>query len=239
MLSSAIQVVNYHDRAKTLPELIQAQMEDEGILDANDFATALKECSCHAHNRIFADMASQNTLKGLSHCTSEEWSTILSVINCHHSKEIVLCLLRNIPDAHLGNEHIEHVWYHHRSAVAIEMQQFLRQKRKMAKEIDEKLQKMLEDTKLSVVPQVKKENDLAAAEMQMEVKIPLINPGNVKECEITEDEKEQCCSCLTNKRQVLNLACGHRSLCLECAATFTKKACPLCQESVTSWLVSV
>jgi len=95
---------------------------------------------------------------------------------------------------------------------------------------------------------IKKEGECNVVHKQPDAKkqnqyVPVINNSKINESTKTNDDTQQCCICLDNRKNVLAQPCSHLCLCMKCVALnhdptrSSIQSCPLCQAVVTSWIV--
>jgi hypothetical protein len=69
--------------------------------------------------------------------------------------------------------------------------------------------------------------------------IPIENIPQIKSATPTSVEKDQCSICKDNAKNVMNPACCHVSMCMECVKSMCKPGtkCPMCRAPVAKWQV--
>lgn len=245
-----------HDRANLCMSLLPDRldyMDDASIINAIEL--------CYLHDRL---KVTKYLMEKKAHrfCKFSQfvWTDLFNISYLHDRSKLMQCALNSLPlqaTKNLNQKLLDLIFVHDRKEIAIQLlkkHEEWEHENKKQMEAEEHAYKlelehlkfqdylMTNESKNNLLEE--KENDLKAKEAQKfqkdridKKKISILNPSGIKICVTTESEEDQCSMCLEFRRNVINVGCGHASICLHCCSKFLPETCPTCQIPVTSWLV--
>lgn len=218
---------------------------------------------CYLHDRL-KTVTALLRMGSFKNWTADNWTALLNVVYLHDRARALKCIMQALPDADITFEHLETVYLYDRAKVAPLVSKFIAdkskkkhakpQKRKKGEDGDAELKRAIEESmKPAAASSLKPAagaaasaasagpaSTAAAAAVAAAQDIPFNNPSKLKDAAAdAKNEDDACTVCLANKRIVVNVGCGHASICIACVASFKPGAkCPLCQKTASSWLAT-
>ena len=241
-LLSILQSSFIQDRPKLCWALMDGRMNQ---IETSIIIAAIGSCFIHHRLKLIHELIKSCPLR-FSKFTSSDWSELLR--NCYilDRSKLLLIILNTLPiesTQQINEKHVRLVYVHARSEMNRKLFDLKNKRIQMnemkMKQMQEEQERVLKiELQASMLKDETEENKHDMREYESKSQIPtILNPSSIKVCTKSDNEDDHCSICLEYRRNVINVSCGHLSLCLTCCTKHKPRSCPMCQITISSWLV--